>query len=42
MIDQVAIIGSEKQSNKGITKANIRKRYNRNPVVGDKFSSRHG
>lgn len=27
---------------KGWTKANIKKRFNRNPVIGDKFSSRHG
>ena len=27
---------------KGVQKVSIKYRYNRNPVVGDKFSSRHG
>ena len=40
MIDQVAIVGHGKQNE--ITHANIKLRFNRNPVIGDKFSSRHG
>lgn len=40
VIDQVAIVGHGKQ--KDITHANIKLRFNRNPVIGDKFSSRHG
>ncbi len=40
VIDQVAIVGHGK--GKDITHANIKLRFNRNPVIGDKFSSRHG
>jgi len=40
VVDQVAIIGHGKERN--ITRANIKLRFNRNPVIGDKFSSRHG
>jgi DNA-directed RNA polymerase I subunit RPA2 len=40
VIDQVAIVGHGKS--KDITHANIKLRFNRNPVIGDKFSSRHG
>lgn len=39
MIDQVAIIGT---SDPSLQRANILMRLNRNPVIGDKFSSRHG
>lgn len=38
-IDQVTVIGSK---DAGATRANIRALYNRVPVIGDKFSSRHG
>ncbi|KAK9824626.1 hypothetical protein WJX72_011831 [[Myrmecia] bisecta] len=39
VIDQVTLIGSKEA---GLTQANIKMRLNRNPVIGDKFSSRHG
>lgn len=39
MIDQVTIIGT---SDPSLQRANILMRLNRNPVIGDKFSSRHG
>lgn len=39
-VDQVAIMGTGK--NKRLAKANIKLRFNRNPIIGDKFSSRHG
>lgn len=40
VVDQVSIIGHPKDKN--IRQANIKLRFNRNPVIGDKFSSRHG
>ena len=40
MVQQVTLIGSAKS--KEITHASIKTRYNRNPVIGDKFSSRSG
>ena len=40
IVEQVAIIGHPKD--KDVRQANIRLRFNRNPVIGDKFSSRHG
>jgi DNA-directed RNA polymerase I subunit RPA2 len=44
---QIRILGpsSDKGSgaaNQGVQRVSIKVRYNRNPVVGDKFSSRHG
>lgn len=39
VIDQVTVVGSKDPE---LKRANIRARYNRNPVIGDKFSSRHG
>lgn len=39
IVDQVTIIGT---AGKGLQRANIKTRLNRNPVIGDKFSSRHG
>ena len=39
MVDQVAIVGT---SDSSLQRANILMRLNRNPVIGDKFSSRHG
>ena len=39
-IDEVRILDGNKE--KGVQKVSIKYRYNRNPVVGDKFSSRHG
>ncbi len=38
-MDQVTIVGT---ASKGLQRANIKTRLNRNPVIGDKFSSRHG
>ncbi|CAL8465768.1 g5304 [Coccomyxa elongata] len=39
VVDQVAIVGTAEPS---LQRANVLLRLNRNPVVGDKFSSRHG
>ena len=39
-IDEIRILDGDKE--KGVQKVSIKYRYNRNPVVGDKFSSRHG
>ena len=38
-IDEIRILDGDKE--KGVQKVSIKYRYNRNPVVGDKFSSRH-
>jgi hypothetical protein len=35
VIDQVAIVGSGKD--KGLKQANIKLRFNRNPVIGEHF-----
>jgi len=40
VIDQVAIVGGGKDTT--LKQANIKLRFNRNPVIGDKFASRHG
>jgi DNA-directed RNA polymerase I subunit RPA2 len=40
VIDQVTVIGSAKD--RSLQRVNIKTRINRNPVIGDKFSSRHG
>ena len=40
VVEQVAVVGHPRD--KSIRQANIRIRFNRNPVIGDKFSSRHG
>ena len=40
MIEQVSIIGDPSDSE--IQKASVRMKFNRNPIIGDKFSSRHG
>ncbi|KAL4423560.1 hypothetical protein ABPG77_004600, partial [Micractinium sp. CCAP 211/92] len=42
VIDQVAIVGGGPKDKGGIKQANIKLRFNRNPVIGDKFASRHG
>ena len=39
-IDEVRILDGDREQ--GVQKVSIKYRYNRNPVVGDKFSSRHG
>ena len=39
MVEQIAIVGT---SDPSLQRANILMRLNRNPVIGDKFSSRHG
>ncbi|KAK9845769.1 hypothetical protein WJX81_002042 [Elliptochloris bilobata] len=39
-VEQVALVGGGRQP--GAQRANVLLRFNRNPVVGDKFSSRHG
>ncbi|GKV39647.1 hypothetical protein SLEP1_g47390 [Rubroshorea leprosula] len=39
MVDYVAV---DVKNNKDIQKVNIRFRHPRNPIIGDKFSSRHG
>ena len=39
VVEQVAIVGT---SDPSLQRANILMRLNRNPVIGDKFSSRHG
>ena len=36
---QVTVVGTKDPE---LQRANIKMRYNRNPVIGDKFSSRHG
>ncbi|GLD94016.1 hypothetical protein PINS_up002627 [Pythium insidiosum] len=41
IIEQINLIGSNSQSSE-FTKAGIKLRFCRNPVIGDKFSSRHG
>eukprot|EP00941_MAST-03F_sp_MAST-3F-sp1_P004303 g4303.t1 len=41
VIDDVQLLGSGGTKTE-LTKISIKLRYNRNPVVGDKFSSRHG
>jgi DNA-directed RNA polymerase I subunit RPA2 len=40
VVDQVAVIGGG--SSQGVDKVNLKLRFNRNPVIGDKFASRHG
>jgi DNA-directed RNA polymerase I subunit RPA2 len=42
VVDRVRLLGADGVTGGGATKASITMRYNRNPVVGDKFSSRHG
>jgi DNA-directed RNA polymerase I subunit RPA2 len=41
-IDQVTVIGAGNRSDKGVSRIGLKLRINRNPVVGDKFASRHG
>ncbi len=40
VVDQVTVVGSAKD--RALRQASIKLRLNRNPVIGDKFSSRHG
>ena len=39
IVDQITIVGT---ADPNLQRANVLMRLNRNPVVGDKFSSRHG
>ena len=39
-MEGVTILGRER--GQGVTKVCFKLRYNRNPIIGDKFSSRHG
>ena len=39
LVDQVTLVGT---GDAALQRANLLLRLNRNPVVGDKFSSRHG
>lgn len=41
IIDQVTMLGASSQASE-FTKAGVKLRFCRNPVIGDKFSSRHG
>lgn len=40
-VEEVRLLGSDEQNGR-LQKVSIKLRYNRNPVAGDKFSSRHG
>ena len=43
VVDSVAVVGPASGSGgQGVQQANITLRYNRNPVIGDKFASRAG
>lgn len=41
VVDQVTVVGGGPKE-RDLRQANIKLRFNRNPVIGDKFSSRHG
>eukprot|EP00762_Andalucia_godoyi_P006323 ANDGO_05931.mRNA.1 DNA-directed RNA polymerase I subunit rpa2 len=41
-VQEVRIIPMDKDSPSGMRRVSIKLRFNRNPVLGDKFSSRHG
>ena len=42
-VEEVRLLGSGRGTNTGeLLCVNIKLRFNRNPIVGDKFSSRHG
>ena len=38
VVDQVAVIGGG-SGKRGVDKVNVKMRFNRNPVIGDKFAS---
>ena len=40
IVDQVTLVGNPRD--REATQASVKTRINRNPVIGDKFSSRHG
>jgi DNA-directed RNA polymerase beta subunit len=41
-VDQVTVICQSGKTVLGIDKISLKLRFNRNPIIGDKFSSRHG
>lgn len=41
-IESVRILGDDSSNHSGVTKITITLRFRRNPIIGDKFSSRHG
>ena len=42
VVDEVRFIGNDSGAGDGVRTVSVKLRYDRNPVVGDKFASRHG